>query len=320
MQLTSILVTGGAGFIGANLIRQLLETTSQTIHVLIHPEENTWRLNGLETDIVTHIVDLTHYQAVHELIDTIRPSTIYHLASFGGMPNEKNQKHIFDVNFCATVNLINACKEVGFDCFIHTGSSSEYGLKQEALHERMILEPVSDYAVAKAAATQFCLKEALFNKLPIYTVRPFSVYGDFETPTRLIPTVITNALANTPFALSSPNNVRDFIYIKDMVNLLITVAQQKPLGEYIFNAGTGTQSRIEDVVLITQNLLNTTLSIHWGSVEPRPWEPTHWCANMMLTNRVLGWKAQYSLAQGLEASLAWFGSMEKTYDTAHKQL
>ena len=319
MQPSSILVTGGAGFIGANLVRTLAAMQTNTIHVLIHPTENTWRLNGLERDIITHAIDLTDYEAIHTLITTIRPSVIYHLASFGGMPNEKNQKTIFDVNLHGTINLINACKEVGFDCFINTGSSSEYGLKQEPLHERMVLEPVSDYAVAKAAATQFCLKEALSNKLPIYTVRPFSVYGDYEAPTRLIPTVLMNAIKKVPIALSAPHYVRDFMYIKDMVSLLITLAEQKPLGEYIFNAGTGVQSRIENVVEITKEMVQHSLSIHWGSSEPRPWEPTHWSANMMLTHRVLGWKAQYSLTQGLEASLAWFTGQEEVHTRTLKQ-
>ena len=300
------LVTGGAGFIGSHVVRRLVKELHCPIHIFAAEQESLWRLKGLEDFIIVHRVDLCAHEKVAQLIAVIKPTTIFHLASFGAMPDQRDQKMILDVNFLGTLNLLNACKLVGFDCFINTGSSSEYGIKQGAMHEDDILEPVSDYAVAKAAATQFCLKEALVNKLPIYTVRPFSVYGPYEMKTRLIPTVLLSALDHRPMQLSSPHCVRDFVYVDDVVALYMMVAQQKPIANYIFNAGSGIQSRVCDVVITVQSIAGIPCLVEWGKHQQRPWEPEHWVASIRRAQDVLGWKPEYTLSQGLAASLTWF--------------
>lgn len=302
----NILVTGGAGFIGANLVHELIGNNEGSIHILAEKNTNPWRLQSVLSSVIIHEIDLADTENIRKLIHAIKPSTIYHLASFGGMPQQQDQKAIYDINFYGTINLLNACKEVGFECFINTGSSSEYGMKDAPMGEDIVLEPISDYGVAKAAATQFCLKEALFNKLPVYTIRPFSIYGDYEMPTRLIPTVLINAIQENTINLSSPHFVRDYMYINDMVSLFTTVAHRKPTGTYIFNGGTGIQSSISDVIATVQSLLPKQLNIQWNSSTPRPWEPKNWRANNHQSQTVLGWKPNYSLRDGLAASLTWF--------------
>lgn len=299
------LVTGGAGFIGANLVRKLLEQ-KHVVHILIEKNTDLWRLHDVENNITIHKIDLREHDKINQLINTVKPESIFHLASYGGMPNQNDQKLIFDVNFHGTVNLVNACKKAGFDCFINTGSSSEYGIKNSPMSEENVLEPITDYAVAKAAASQFCFKEAAFNKLPIYTVRPFAVYGDYEAPTRLLPTVIIHSLIGLPIELSRPNYVRDFIHISDMVDILLRISLQKPEGFYIFNAGTGTQSTIKDVVDTTQKLINQPILANWGIKESRPWEPANWLANTDLAQLAMAWKANYTLEQGLKKTIDWF--------------
>lgn len=311
----TILVTGGAGFIGANLIRHLIDDQHIQIHLLVENATDLWRLDGIIHKLVIHTIDLTSYNQIRQLVHAIKPSIIYHLASFGGMPHQQNPKTIYDVNFYGTMNLLSSCKEIGFECFINTGSSSEYGIKNEIMHENLVLEPVSDYGVAKAAATQYCLKEALGYALPIYTVRPFAVYGDYEMPTRLIPTVITSALQGKPIGLSAGHYVRDFIYIKDMIAMYMAITQQKPRSHYIFNAGTGTQTRISDVVSCVSKLLRKSLCPQWAASIPRPWEPKTWQADITLARTVLNWQPAYNLEQGLAQTIAW---LEKNITLYHK--
>ena len=153
------LITGGTGFIGSHLVRRLVQQ-NERVHLIIENDANLWRIDDLSKNINVHEMSLADHQRVTNLVTAIRPDRILHLASYGGMPYESNQQLIYDVNFYGTMNLLNACKSFGFECFINTGSSSEYGKKQTAMHEDDVLAPVSDYAVAKAAATQFCLKEA----------------------------------------------------------------------------------------------------------------------------------------------------------------
>ena len=304
----TVLVTGGAGFIGANLTHELLQRYDVDVHIVNEPGSSLWRLTSVLDRLTIHEISLTNTVAIKSLVSSVKPQEIYHLAAYGGSPNQLDQQLIFDVNFTGTINLLNACKKVGFEVFINTGSSSEYGKRDCVMSESIALEPISDYAVAKAAATHFCLKEALFNNLPIYTIRPFSVYGNYEMPSRLIPTVLVNALIDTPLNLASPTNVRDYIYIKDMTSLYHTVALQRPGNAFVFNGGTGIQSSTADVISTTEYIIKRKLEINWGSAASRPWEPTSWRADISLAESVLNWKPQYNLKQGLQASLNWFAS------------
>ncbi|MFA5306197.1 MAG: NAD-dependent epimerase/dehydratase family protein [Candidatus Babeliales bacterium] len=303
---TPIFITGGAGFIGANLVHKLIRDGHTALHVLVEKNSDLWRLQPALNNLTLHEITLTDHAGIRRLIQGIRPTHIFHLASYGGMPHQNDQQTIYDVNFYGTINLFNACKEIGFECFINTGSSSEYGIQDQPMHERMQLEPVTDYGVAKAAATQFCLKEALFNKLPVHTIRPFSVYGDYEMPTRLIPTILVNALQGTPINLSSPTSVRDFIYIEDMIELYMAVAHKPPQHMYVLNGGTGIQSTIHDVADTVEKLIGKKLIINWGSSAPRPWEPQSWRADSTQTQAHAGWTPLYTLQEGLANALVWF--------------
>ena len=308
------LITGGAGFMGANLKRKILQQNpSATIHIIEPKNTNLWRLADIQNNITLHHLSLIDFKDIQALVTTIKPTTIFHLASYGGMPSQQKQIPTFDVNLYGTINLLNACKKVGFDCFINTGSSSEYGKKDSPMKESDILEPNSDYGIAKAAATHYCVKEAMLHNLPIYTIRPFSVYGDYEASTRLIPTVALSFLANKQLNLSNPNNVRDFVYIDDIINAYIILAEKKPSEPYVFNIGSGKQSSIQDVINALQQITQKTVPTHWQSIEPRPWEPTQWQANIEQARNVLGWAPLHTLEQGLQKTLQWFEHNQNLY-------
>lgn len=306
------LVTGGAGFIGSHVVRRLVSQGS-CVHIFVTAHESLWRLGDCSNKVIVHHIDLRDLEKVKQSVATIKPTTIFHLASFGGTPDQLDQKMIFDVNFWGTVNLFNACKAIGFDCFINTGSSSEYGIKHDPMREDDVLEPVSNYAVAKAASTQFCLREALAEKLPVYTIRPFSVYGPYEMKTRLIPTVLLGALNHKALNLSSPHCVRDFVYIDDVVDMYMMIAEKKPTAASIFNAGSGIQSSIKDVVDVMEQITQEPCPVAWGSYQQRPWEPTHWVASIERAHSILGWTPLYTLSQGLSASLQWFAQNKQLY-------
>lgn len=308
------LITGGAGFIGANLTRMLLKQTNSNIHIIEPPGANLWRLNNIKKQVTLHEIDLINFDAITQLVKTVKPEIIFHLASYGGFPSQNDQFMMYHVNLMGTINLVNACKAIGFECFVNTGSSSEYGKKDKPMKETDVLEPNSDYGIAKAAATQFCYKEALMNKLPIYTIRPFSVYGDYEAPTRLLPTVIKKILSQEPLKLSNPHNVRDFIHVHDMAAAYSAVADKKPAGEYVFNAGTGVQSTIQDVVQAVQSITQTSVPIEWQASTPRPWEPKRWQADMSISTKNLAWQPKYDLLKGIAKTIQWFDDNTHHYE------
>ena len=165
-------------------------------------------------------VDLTEKENLGNVIQKIKPKSIFHFATYGAYSSQNDLKLIKSTILNGTINLLNECKKYKFNIFINSGSSSEYGFKKNKMSENSLLEPNSYYAVFKSATTLFCQYEAITNKLPIVTVRFFHVYGQFEEPSRLIPTLIKNLLNNKSSKLVSSNIARDLIFIDDVINNL----------------------------------------------------------------------------------------------------
>ena len=189
-----ILVTGAAGAVGAVLCRRLL-AEGHEVHVTLKRTSASWRLAAIEADLRLHHVDLTDEPAVEALLTAVRPAVIYHLAAHGAYPFQTNADGIIQTNILGTWNLLKASERVEYETFVNTGSSSEYGFKEHAMRETDLLEPSSYYAVAKCAQTLLCQHAAKRSARSINTLRLFSVYGPFEEPTRLIPTLIRRCLA-----------------------------------------------------------------------------------------------------------------------------
>lgn len=298
------LVTGATGFVGACLTRRLLELGHE-IHILVRQTSDRWRISGIASHIVQHDVDLRDAHAVEQAVASIRPDRIFHLATYGGFSFQKNVDAIYAANFQGTVNLVHACEKVGFDSFIHTGSSSEYGMKAEPMKEHDLLEPLGDYAVSKAAATLFCRSEALQKGLPIATLRIFSPYGPWDDPQRLIPYVIASALNKINPELSSPGSVRDYIFIEDVLDAYLAVMEAGIIPGEVCNVGSGRQTGIGDVVDRIVGILDNGVLPKWGMTLPGRPEPAVWVADTNRMKTRFNWEAATSLDDGLLQTIAW---------------
>ena len=233
-----ILITGAAGFVGSNLTRYFVSRGIK-VNIMIKRSSNTWRLNDIIKKTNVHYTDISDINNVKKIIKKIKPKTIFHLATHGGYSDQtdlvKIKKSILD----ATYNLINECKKYKFNIFINTGSSSEYGFKNKAMKESDILVPNSYYSVFKSSSSLYCQYESLKSNIQIVTIRPFHVYGPYERSNRLIPSLIRNMLNDKKVKLVSPKVSRDMIYISDVVNFYIMLANKKNLKGEIFNLGSG---------------------------------------------------------------------------------
>lgn len=300
------LITGATGFVGACLTRELVRQKKH-VSIIVRDKRLNWRLHDIASKLDIYECDLLS-KSLDTAVSKIMPTYIFHLASYGSLPSEKLIDQMIDVNIRGTINLINATKRHKFKLFINTGSSSEYGIKSTKMKESDTIAPVNDYGITKAAATLFCYKEAIRNNFPIVTFRLFSPYGYFEDKTRLIPSVIMRALKNQSIELSSPNNVRDFIFIEDVVDAYIKATGSKSnLGE-IFNIGTGKQHQISDVVNLVLQITNSNSKIVWGKAkkQTRQIEPIRWEADISKAKEILKWHSQHDLHTGLKKTIEWF--------------
>lgn len=300
------LVTGSTGFIGACLVHKLVEIGC-TVHVVIREDSNTWRVNDIMDNLHVHIADLTNYTEINKVVKIVQPDVIYHLAAYGAYHSQTDTTKMIQTNIVGTMNLLNACSANGFEAFVNIGTSSEYGQKNKKIRETYLLEPNSHYSVTKSCATLFCQCEAKNKKLPINTVRLFSVYGYFEERTRLVPTIIKACLSKQDPKLLSPNSVRDFIFVEDIIDFLLKLSANSKISGEIFNVGSGRQHTVRNIVEETIKQTKSHIQPVWGAAEPRPTiEPKAWVADISKAKKMLGWRPKNSLKQGLGKTIKWF--------------
>jgi UDP-glucose 4-epimerase len=299
------LLTGGTGFVGANLARGLLRDGHE-VHLLVRPGHQPWRIEAIRPHVQLHEARLDDSHEVTRMVDQIRPEWIFHLAVHGAYSWQTDLNQMLATNIHGTVNLLTACLKAGFDAFINTGSSSEYGFKDHPPAETESLEPNSDYAVTKAAATLFCRQTAQRERVHLTTLRLYSVYGPFEEPARLIPSLIGHGLRGEWPPLASPDTARDYVYVDDVVDAYLLAATQpgQPPGA-VYNVGTGVQSTLRQVVEVARRILTIQAEPKWGSMPPRQWDTKCWVADNRLIHESLGWRPHYTVEEGFSQMLLW---------------
>jgi nucleoside-diphosphate-sugar epimerase len=135
--------------------------------------------------------------------------------------------------------------------------------------------------------------------LPINIARLFLVYGKHEASTRLIPTLIKAYRNNESPQLNNPENVRDFVYIDDVIDALIRISDSGHCGE-VYNIGSGVEHSVKEVANIVKNIFNSKIDPTWGVAGQRSFEPRHWRADIRKAEKMLSWKPQTDLVSGLE--------------------
>lgn len=310
----SFLITGSTGFVGSNLTRFLI-SKNKKVTVIVRDGKLNWRLRDIASELSIYESDLLS-NSLPKIIKKIRPTVIFHLATYGGLPEETDTNRMIDVNIKGTLNLVNAVKENKFKLFINTGSSSEYGIKEKSMKESDLSIPINDYGVTKAAATMLCSKIAKSEKLPIITYRLFSPYGYYEERTRLIPSIILNILNNKPVNLSSPTNVRDFIFIEDVISAYLKAVNHIFNQGEIFNIGSGKQHNINEVVNTVLQITKNSPKIAWGTVkkQSRQVEPKSWKADITKVKKEMKWYPNNNFHDGLLKTVSWFRENINLYE------
>ncbi|MDQ6918146.1 MAG: NAD-dependent epimerase/dehydratase family protein [Candidatus Dormibacteraeota bacterium] len=300
-----VLVTGGSGFVGANLARRLL-ADGHEVNLLLRPQRDLWRLEGVLGNLRVHESDLGDAASVAGVVAAARPEWIFHLAAHGAYPTQTEALPILQTNLVGTVNLLEAAAAKGFEAFVNSGSSSEYGAKDHAPAEDEWLEPNSTYAVAKAAATLFCRQRARRAGLPVTTLRLYSVYGPFEEPSRLVPRLIEEGLLGRLPPLVNPTVARDFVHVEDVCDAYLRAADAGREPGAVYNVGTGIQTTLAEMVDLARRMLGIGAEPVWDTMPGRSWDTDVWVADPTRIKAELGWSPNLTLEEGLARTIAWY--------------
>lgn len=311
--MAKVLITGATGFLGSNLAHRL-SGSGNKVSIFTHGNSNLWRIKEIISRLDTHVVDLTNPEMVAKVVRKLRPDIVFHLATYGVYSYQSEYQKIIQTNVTGSINLMTAssnCDSVRK--FVNVGSSFEYGPKLRKIAESERLEPDSIYGLSKGTQTSLAQYFARHRDLPAVTLRIFNAYGMFEEGNRLIPSIMLSALTGKPLHIRNPNEIRDFVFISDVVDSMIKASKIKKSGQ-VFNVGTSHGLSVEQLIKKSRRVTGRDIKVGYerGRLE------THGrlVADISEARKHLGWRPKISIEDGLNETFRWFRQNIRLYDGA----
>jgi nucleoside-diphosphate-sugar epimerase/glycosyltransferase involved in cell wall biosynthesis len=303
-----IVVTGASGFVGANLFKMLAAHRADVFAVV--REKKGWRLADVHDERIV-AADLNDENVTQNLVDNVKPKTVFDCVAYGAYSFEENAELIYETNFLSVARLVDRLSKQGLAAYVHAGSSSEYGTNCAAPLESDARDPNSHYAVSKAAVADYIRYVGKHRGVPCVNLRLYSVYGPLEDTSRLIPNVLRQAAQGKLPPFVDARTSRDFIHVDDVCEAFVMGAIRMHPDIYgeSFNIGTGRKTTIGDLAELTRTQFGIAQAPQFGTMEGRAWDLAEWYANPGRAEQALGWKARIELADGLKQTAEWVASM-----------
>ncbi|MDO8467193.1 MAG: NAD-dependent epimerase/dehydratase family protein [bacterium] len=311
----AVLVTGATGFVGSHLVQRLTNEGYQT-HILLRTKSDPWRIADILPKLKAHNVDLTDREGLVKLMEEVRPNFIFHLATAGVYGGKSlPDQDLLKINLGGFLNLVEATNDLEYSLFVNTGSSSEYGPKNEAMKEGDVCQPSNMYGITKLAATLYGQAVAATHKKPIVTLRLFSPFGSHDDAKRFMAIAVSGGIKNEELILSNPTAVRDFIYIDDVIDAYLQcMSKAEALRGQVLNIGSGIEIGIPSLCEKLKEIGKFTNTIRKEPGQPRLGESPSWQADITKAKKLLGWQPKRSLEEGLEKTITWFRENLKSYE------
>ncbi|MHB8079932.1 MAG: dTDP-glucose 4,6-dehydratase [Candidatus Krumholzibacteriia bacterium] len=308
----NILVTGGAGFIGANHVRWLLANTGDRVVNLdaLTYAGNLENLAGLEAHPRYRFVrgDIGDRALVRGLLDAERIEAVVNFAAESHVDRSLDAPRLFlETNVLGTQTLLAAAREAGVGRFLQVSTDEVYGSlgAEGKFTEATALAPNSPYAASKAAADLICRAYHHTFGFPVVITRCSNNYGPYQFPEKLIPLMIANALEHRPLPVYGDGlNVRDWLYVADHCAALDLVLRRGRPGE-VYNVGGDNELPNLELVRTLLRLLDRPESLI-AFVADRPGHDRRYAIDAAKIRRELGWAPAHRFADGLAATVRWY--------------
>lgn len=303
----TILVTGGAGFIGSNLLHHLVKNVDQNI-VCVDKFGYASDLRLIEyLDIEIEHADISNRERVFEIFEKHKPTDVFHLAAESHVDNSiKNSQPFVFSNVVGTVNLLDAARDCEVNRFMHISTDEVYGsIAEGSFREDTPYDPRNPYSASKASSDHFVSAYHNTYGLPTIITNCSNNYGPKQHHEKMIPKIIHNIWNNKKIPVyGDGQQIRDWLYVDDHCEALIKIWERGKVGEKYNIGGECEITNIELVKRILFILDKDPNMIEY--VQDRPGHDRRYSTDITKIKNEIGWSPRYTLSTGLYQTLNWY--------------
>lgn len=300
-----IVVTGGCGFVGANLVHRLAAAGEE---VVVVDDLRTGRREHVEGRCRVVVGDAGDPEVLGPALQGC--SAVVHLASETGVaPSVEDPLRDLKGNAVTTVMALEAARRAGVRRFVFSSSGAALGEVEQPLHEGRVPHPLSPYGAGKLAGEAYCQAYSASFGMEAVALRFSNVYGPFSAHKRnnAVPRFVTRALRGEPLEIyGDGSRSRDFIHVDDICSAIERALQTEGIGGEVFQLATGVETTVKELADTVLELTGSTAGIVHRPARPGEVERTS--VDVSKAARVLGWRPRISLTEGLCSTIEWFGS------------
>ena len=314
-----VVVTGGAGFIGSNLVHLLVRERPAWQIVVI--DKLTYAGNPANLEPLLSQGRITFHKkdiCESDIADALRGcDAVMHLAAETHVDRSLEDANAFiRTNVEGTRNLLQSAERTGVKRFLHVSTDEVYGsIAEGRFTETSPLAPTSPYARSKADADVIALEFARASSMDVVISRCSNNYGPFQFPEKFIPLMIAQAMAGEPLPVYGDGlNVRDWIHVEDHGRALVALLERGRRGEIYNVGGDSERTNLEIVRFILDRLDRAESLIHF--VADRPGHDRRYAMDASRLKAELGWQCNWNFTRGLSTTIGWYRNHEEWLEQA----
>ncbi len=302
----TILVTGGAGFIGSNFLQHLVTCTTEKI-ICIDSLTYASDWNNIPDKVKLYKIDITNEHDCEFVFKEHKPSTVFHFAAESHVDNSiKDCLPFIFTNINGTVNLLNLSLKYDIQKFIHISTDEVYGSIEDGYFtEKSNYDPKNPYSASKAASDHFVMAYHNTYGLPAVITNCSNNYGPRQYHEKMIPKTISNLLVGKKVPIyGDGKQIRDWLYVQDHCEALIEVWLNGKFGQK-YNIGGDCELRNIDLVRMILDRMNMKEDMI-EYVKDRPGHDRRYSTDITKIRHELKWSPRFSLEDGIDKTIEWY--------------
>ena len=285
-----VLVVGGNGYLGRFLVKDLKKQEADVFVISRNCKKSDYQF----------CVDINNFNKTHEIVQKIKPAIVYHLAANISRNRDFSiYEKMAGVNVNGTLNVLKSLK--GIDAhFIFTSTSEIYGNNTSPFHENQIPKPVSPYSLSKISAEMLIQTYSNCENRRFTILRVFNFYGENMPEEFFIPQMIKSLKRNEDFLMTKGEQIRDFLYVGDVVKALISTAKNMNSYGETMNVCSGKGIKLSQLASVVNSMMNTKAKIVLGAIPYRNNEVWEMIGDNSKIKKKIGFEPTISINKGVE--------------------